>query len=620
MIENHIVSFKKAIDRYNIIISHEKYYRNEKLLYSFMRDFKIMLHDIIYDTLEPKKNEDGNEFYIRNYCSYIEKNILPLVNKKIESINRDIKNELDIDPLSTKLVELRKVLNDWVALEDDYFAMASFRNLRLFAFYIERDKTPKKRVWDKTMHLFEGTFDYMEKMATTGEIDLIRASYFPGAGKTYAANILCAWWLGFDIQMSILRITYSDDLVKSFTGQIKNIILSDRFKKVFPYFDKPQKDIFQQCTSDTLWFKESESVNFYARTRDGQSTGKRAKLLIIDDITKGQAEAYNISLHMSIVARYDTDWSSRADDDDLKIIALGTMWSRFDLLNVIQQRDEIKGALVDDEKYKYTKLNHDGTSIYINVPALDYETDETTCPQRYSTEYFRDKREKMADKALFNAVYQQKPEEPADLIFGYSRINTYTAKTFPKEILEGNCECRAFIDPNRKAFDYFVCLFFKRYKTGHKQYSKWYLTDAICQQKQYKQIKDIVIQKIINNQVARLGVEINTSNELGDWIKDSLYKNNYKEIDILEEFSVEKKDIKIQDQQDSIINECVFPAKGTFSSSSYMGVAMDWLTTYSLKGKNEHDDVPDCCAMFTKQNVGLDIDNETKVLSFLCRL
>lgn len=620
MIGEHYKLFKEMDDRYKVILKYEKYYLDEKLLYSFMNDFKILLYENIYKVLEPNKENPECEKAIRFYCNYIEENILPLCNKKLDSIAKQLNYQYEKGDDNESIKKLSERNREWLDLEDDFYAMASYRNLSMYAFYLERGKPLKIRVWDKTMPIFESLFHYMQEMVFTGKIDLIRASYFPGAGKSYAANILCAFWFGYDINMTILRITYSDDLVQEFTGKIQNIMDSEQHKKVFPYFNKPDKELYNKKNSDTIWFKESQGVNFYARTRDGQSTGKRAKLLMIDDITKGQAEAYNISLHVSIVSRYDTDWTSRADNDDLKVIALGTMWSRFDLLNIIQQRDEVNGQLRDDDKYKYTKVNQDCTSIYISVPALDYETDESTCPLRYSTEFFRNKRKNMVDKALFNAVYQQHPEEPEELIFGYSRLNTYNTKTFPKEILEGEYECRAMIDPNRKAFDYFVVLFFKRYEIEEKKYSKWYLCDAICKKKQFKVLKDEIIEKIINNNVSKLSVEINTSNELADYIQEKLEEKGYMDIEIEEEFSVEKKDQKISDQQDSIINECVFPEKDLFSSKSDMGCAMDWLTTYDSSGKNEHDDVPDCAAMFCKLNIGVDMDNETTILNSSCRL
>lgn len=618
--KNHYELFKEADARYKIILKYDKYYLDENLLFSFMSDFKVVLHDNIYKILSPEKHIIENENFIRYYCDYINKNILPLCNNKLASLKRQIEQAYEIGDKIENINGLQRRYNDWIHLEDDFYAMSCYRNLTNFAFYMERGKPLSKRVWNKTMPIFEGLFNYMQQMVFDEGTDLIRASYFPGAGKTFAGNLLCAFWIGYDTEITILRITYSDDLVESFTGQIQNIMGSGEFKKVFPFFDKQDKDLYKKKNTDTIWLKNSTGVNFYARTRDGQATGKRAKVLMIDDITKGQAEAYKIALHVSIVNRYDMDWNSRADDENQKIVLLGTMWSRFDLLNVIQQRDEAKGNLVEDEKYKYTKKNFDGTSVYISVPALDYETDESTCPLRYSTEFFRDKREKAIDKPLFNAVYQQAPEEPEEIYFGYTKLHTYTAKNFPKQILDGDYQCRAMIDPNRRAFDFFVLAILKRYEIEKGKWSKWYFVDCICRKKQFKQLKEEITNKLIKNNVSHLGVEINTSNELGDTIKDLLKAKDYKDIEIYEEYSVDNKADKINTYKDDIISEIIFPSKNMFASSSDMGCAMDWLTTYNLEGKNDHDDVPDCFSMFVKiNNQNESSKNETIILKKSCR-
>lgn len=617
--QNYDALFESFDARYKVILRYDKYYLNEDLLHNFMRDFKTTLYDTIHNILEPKKEKKENEEKIRFYCRYIKEKILPLCNKKLENL----KKRIEIARIENKKLEEEKThyyYKNWIELEDDFFALSAYRDMPNFAFYLERGKPLKTRVWDNTMPIFESLFYYMQEMIYNDSIDLLRASYFPGAGKTYAANLLTAFWFGYDINISFLRITYSDDLVQSFTGQIQNIIDSEGYKKVFPYFNKSDKELYKKKNTDTIWFKGCSTVNFYARTRDGQSTGKRAKILVIDDITKGRDEAYKMDVHVKIVGKYDLDWTSRADDEKQKVIALGTMWSRFDLLNVIQQREEAKGKLLLDEKFKYTRKSVTGRAIFISVPALDYDTDESTCPKRYSTEYFREKREKTSDKALFNAVYQQIPEEPEDLLFGYSRLHTYSEKSFPKEILEGNYECRCQIDPNRRGFDYFVVLFFKRYEIEEKVFSKWYLTDCICRRKQFKVIKHDIIKKIIKHNVSKCGVEINTSNELGDTIKEMLEDEGYLDIEMDEIYSTQNKEDKIAANQDDIINELVFPQKDMFPPTSEMGIAMDMLTTYSITTKVAHDDVPDCCATFTENNIGVDLDNETEILSAMCRL
>ncbi len=617
MQDNSYQLFLKMDSNFKIMAKEPKLYMNEKLCHQFVRDFEKLLYDTIHNELAPYKDIEENEKKIRTYCKYIIKYLLPFCNKKIKILHNELQTEeYEFDELKNQM------LNNWVLLEDDLYALASFRSLKHFAFYIERGN--KKKVWAKTMPIFEQYFYYTNKMILNGDMKMIRASYFPGAGKTYAGNLTCAFWFGYDEEMTILRITYSDDLAKSFTKQIENIMTGEQYKKVFPKFNKTPNEVFKTHNAYELWIEGSSNANFYATTRDGQSTGKRAKLLMIDDVTKGAKEAYDTDLQKKIVVMYDNDWSSRADDDDQKEILLGTMWSRFDILNVRQQRDEEDGELIEDEMFKYTKLNLEGTSAYIGVPLLDYDTDETTCPLRYSTAYGRKKREKSVDKSLFEAVYQQRPQEPEDLIFAYRKLNTYNDKTFPKEILQGDYECRAFIDPNRTGFDYFVCAFYKRHlipqQNASDKYSKWYFVDVICRKKTYKMVKEDLLEKIKKNNVSKLGIEINTSNELPELIEEDLLNLGYTDFEMQEEFSTEKKEKKIADAQQEVIDEIVYPAKGLFADNSEMGIAMTMLTTYSIDKKNEHDDFPDCNVMFIKKNILEENQNEYEILDSRFRL
>lgn len=607
----HYVLFTEMAKNYAVLLKKPSLYNNEILLYDFMNDFYQLLYDNIHNILEPKKDQLNNEKYIRLYCKYIIKNILKLCKKKMDMFQEKVKD------ISTTNQEDVLMYEKWVELEDNYYALAAFRSLRHYAFYIERGN--RKKVWAKTMPVFESFSYYANQMILDGKIDLLRASYPPGFGKTYFCNLICTFWFGYDMQMTILRITYSEDLCKSFTGQISTILKTKEHKKVFPKFNKEPKELFQEDNSLNIWFKNTPNTNFMATTREGQATGKRAELIIIDDILKGSIEAYNIDLQNKIVQTYDTDWSSRGDNDKQKMILAGTMWSRFDILNVVQQRDEEDGLLKPDTNFKYTEVNNDGTKVYIGVPALDYDTDESTCPERYSTEYFRKKRKQMVDKSMFSAVYQQRPEPPEDILFDYKKLHTYNEKTIPSDIMDGAYECRAAIDPNRKGTDYFCCAFFKRTfsknENGKTEYGKWHFMDVICRQKPYKLIKDDVIDKIIKNKVSKITVEINTSNELGDLLKTSLRERGYPKIEINEIYTTETKEFKIQNAQQEIVEEVVYPAKGLYDSKSEMGVAMEMLTSYSInQSSKKHDDFPDCVAMFTIDNCNEDKGNGLAVL------
>lgn len=610
MAENNSSLFKEMDKQYKALLGNKQYYEDENLLFSFVNDFYDFLYDSVHKILEPMKSNKKSEEGIRFYCKYAEKKILPLCQRKVVMLKEKLKENQEKEEKQ----ETIRLFHKWFELEDDVFALVAFRSLRHYALYIERGNSNK--VWAKTMPIFEPFFYYGQKMVLEDRINLLRASYFPGAGKTYACNLICGFWFGNDINMTILRITYSDDLCKSFTKQIEGIITSPQHKKVFPFFNKEPRELFIEHSAYNLWFKGAPNTNFMATTREGQATGKRAKLIIVDDVLKGSTEAYNIDLQNKIVATYDTDWSSRGDNDRQKMILAGTMWSRFDILNVVQQRDEEEGLLKNDILYKYVKLNISETSIYIGVPALDYITDESTCPLRYSTEYFRKKRSQMIDKSLFEAVYQQNPQPPDDLIFDYKFLNTYDDNTIPREILEGVCDCKVMIDPNKRGYDYFVAVFLKRYYDEKKMtFSKWYFVDVICRQKPYKMIKDDVIGKIIKNKVSKISIEINTSNELPEYIKEDLEVRGYFDIEMGEVYTTENKELKIQNSRQEMVEEIVYPAKNMFDSKSEMGIAMDMVTTYSINNVGKkHDDVPDCLAMFTKENCGASLENTIEIL------
>ena len=171
------------------------------------------------------------------------------------------------------------------------------------------------------------------------------------------------------------------------------------------------------------------------------------------------------------------------------------------------------------------------------------------------------------------------------------------------------------IDPNRKGFDYFVCAFYKRYFDEEKgEYSKWYFADVVCQRKPYKMLKEEILAKIIKNKTSKISLEINTSNELADYLTEDLQEKGYFDAEIDEVYSTDTKEVKIQNARQDMVDEIIYPAKGLYDVRSEMGIAMTMMTTYSINRKNEHDDFPDCDAMFTMRNCSGGLENLVQIL------
>ena len=599
--------FKKWIKNYACALKIKEVYNDDETkngFYSFMSDFKEWLYSSIHEFLSKSKTNSQYEITIKTYCKYIKEKILPICNAKIKEYSN-----------ITKRVDNHIFLNKWLDLEDDFYALASYRDIKMFALYLERGKSNK--LWAKTMHLFENFFLYCQKLVFKEEpINLIRASYFPGAGKTYGANILCAFWFGYDEDISILRITYSDDLCQTFIRQIAEIINSKEYRKVFPKFDKGEltsmgnSELYSKYSiAMGFQFKFSSVMNFYSSTRDGQTTGKRAKVLMIDDLTKGVTEAHDEKLHKRMEDKFDTEWCSRADSEEQPVIALGTMWSNIDLLNVLRTRalKESENNIVEDSKFKYTEIgkNKDKqiNSVFISTPILDYETDESTCPLRYSTKSMKKKRDNM-DITLWNAVYQQRPTPPDEFLFDYKKLNVYSDETYPMEQFKNNpTECFAFIDPNRKGVDFLAMGIFKRYQNSNNEWSKWYLIDCIFEQTPTKQLYTDIALKICNHKVTKLGYENNIDGSFDEVIYYKLKEMGYQNGFIIEGFfsSNQSKETKIFNASYGMRSEIIYPSIKTFGLGSQMGKGMQQLTNWSLSQKSgDHDDFPDMVAMFVK--------------------
>lgn len=601
-LEENKASFKMWLKEFSSALKIKEVFEDDssKGLYGFLVEFKRWFYDTFHGFLEENKKDELCKVASKYYCDYIEEKILPICRSKIEQKYEEAKSD------DSKNI----ILKNWIDLEDDYMALASYRNLKTFAYYVERD-FPKK-VWQVTMPLFENLFEYAERVIYGERIELIRASYFPGAGKSYAGNIITAFWFGYDNNMSIIRITYSNDLCKEFIKKTASIINTKRYRKVFPKFDvgemttQGNKALYSTYSVELgLQFRFSNETNLYAVTRNGQVTGKRAQVLMIDDLLKDHLDANNEKINQEMLKHYDTEWTARRDFDFQPVIALGTMWSNIDLLNELEYRYLQKSDVVfcNDDKYKYTRVVKDSLdqirAVFIATPALDYETDESTCPLRYSTKYWKEKRE-VTDEALWNAEFQQKPAAPEEFIFDYKRLKIYTDDTYPYEEMKNNStQVYSYFDPTRTGKDYMCLLIFKRYKKNNK-WSDWYLIDCLFEQTPHRERYNEIALKIINHKIYKFGFENNVDVSLDAVLKHILKDQNYQEpvrFDSL--FSYQNKEGRIFNASPGIRKHIIFPSSSLYTQNSMMGKAMRQITTWSVNQRyGDHDDAPDCLAMF----------------------
>lgn len=399
---------------------------------------------------------------------------------------------------------------------------------------------------------------------------------------------------GIDPTGTFLALCSNDDLIKGQSRSVIDIIKNERYGNVFPKlkYDKKDKDFFLKETDGEWKLRDCKLIStYYAKTVKANVVGIRASLSIdIDDLYASWQEALDDNLNKRYYNDFVTVWRKRyVQNKKPQILITGTLWSPTDFLNKVMTLWENESKFKPHPTMKYTRISEDGKKVIIQVPALDYETGESSCPELKSTEELLKEKASMSTY-LWETNFQQNPISPEGLYFDWANLVTY--EKLP--IKETN-SCMASLDPSRKGNDYISMPIF------NKITDKYYLVDCFFSQKSIKVSYDAICDKIIKNHVTLLVVENNTETSIGDIIIEKLAQKGYYEIKVIEKYNSKNKEERINRFKDVIIRNIVFPCKTMYGIGTMVGLMMEQVTTYSFEYPNRHDDGIDSLSLFADQ-------------------
>jgi hypothetical protein len=404
-------------------------------------------------------------------------------------------------------------------------------------------------------------------------------------------------------------------------------MLSPKYAKVFPYYlqFKCEKDLmFQFSARKGLKFSitgSKKSTNFRIVTKLSDTNGVRAKFLFLDDITQ-RSDMSNLTQHNKDIHSFVHEWFERNYNRNFFfIVASGTTYSQFDLLSFLKR-------VMGGENAKKTKVNKyttigvsdyivpNGISVFVCVPLLDYDTDESTYPNKISTHSARKKREE--NPVEFWAMDMQKPLPPDTSPFYFTKLREYSKLPNIGENGRDNT-CVASLDTKRRGKDYLsmpIC--FEANDTENNNENVFYLVDWLYDNRPMKNCIDLIVNKIIQHNIKRLYVEINTEECIETLLQEKLEARGYKGCVIEEIYSTVPKDRRIMMAEGDIKSKIIFPKYGMYSQSSDIGNALMNVYGYTYTGVVAHDDAPDSLALFAKRFIS---DNAQKLpeLSFFTR-
>ena len=473
-------------------------------------------------------------------------------------------------------------------------------------------------VWVKVTDI-----EYSEEKIPMVDIEVEDVHNFIADGlvshNSFSDTVAISFIFGFDINNDVLKVVGNNKLIVDTLTGVVGMMTSNRYAKVFPYYaqfngnKEMMFDIGKASEGILLIHGSVRPKSLIVVAKDTAVDGVRAKFRFYDDITRSK-DKENVPEHEKDWAKYSDQWSKRKYDDNLDFeIAGGTRYHTEDFLSRYREHYGEEQA-VPDKKFKYTMINEKTKFVIISVPKLDPITDESTYPQKFSTESARLERNR--DPRTFAAMEQQQPETPLNSPFYWDNLQTYTSLPL-KKCEGGNREdtCLASLDLPRTGANNISLGIYSKCE------NIYYLIDTYYEKKPLDYIMsdgrtelDWVCDMLIRHNVTELVVEINTCSDIKKQIMDKLLARGYANCKVIEKYSVEKKEVKIMTCWTPIINTIVFPARKVFSLSSMTGRFMQDIIAWNDKAKI--DDSIDSVCMFVQEFITKNSMSVGKVSTF----
>lgn len=472
-------------------------------------------------------------------------------------------------------------------------------SLEHYMIYREWDEPEKEKFFEPRYNILQGYIHYLQELECNPDFRTLIFNAPSGYGKTYPKKISEAWSFGIDSTGAMLSLCSNDDVVKSGSRTVIDEIKSDAFGEVFPKmkWSEDDKNYFLKETEEKWKLKNCKlPFSYYAKTTQANVVGSRAsKSIHIDDLYPDYKEAMNQALNIYYYNKSITVWEKRFVQHLLpKVCITGTLWASGDYIDLKIHQLKREHKFHPHPKYPYTLISEDESCAIIQVPALDYETGESTCPEIKSTSDLLKEKNNM-EEYLWETNFQQVPTNPESLIFSYDKLRSYD--TIPQTEYKGTY---AVIDATRKSGkDFFSMPIYK--KVPNNGIFDYYLCDCLFTRTATKDMYYEIVDKIIQNHIIFLVIESNVTSELKSNIERICREKGITPPEIIEKYNVENKSARITNEMHLIKKQLVFPQRGMYGTNTAIGKFMDNLTTYNSTGTNSNDDAPDSCALFCSE-------------------
>lgn len=503
---------------------------------------------------------------LKNMCHECMKTDIPLGVKYLKKLS------VRIESVMSKIRD--EDLLDFYTLHKSTLLLAAPHDFDSYLLYVESNRDPEKKFYPPRRKVLKQVVDALQELADD-KLDLLAVSMPPGSGKTTLAIFYLTWLGGKIPNEPMLTGSHSNSFVRGVYDECLRIMDGNGdylWHDVFPNV-KVSSTNAKDCRIDLDKRQRFETLEFTSIGTGNAGLYRAATLLYCDDLVSGIEVALSKERLDKLWETYTTDLRQRKIGHNCKELHIATRWSVHDVIGRLERE------YIDSDRAKF-----------IVIPALD-KNDESNFDYAYgvgfSTSFYREQRNIM-DEISWKALYMNQPIERDGILYQKDELRRYF------DLPDGEPDAIiAVCDTKDRGADY--CCMPIAYQYGQN----FFIEDILCDNSKPEIVDARLVEILLKHKVKLARFE---SNSAGGRVAQAVQAQVKKKggiTHITTKFTTTNKDTKIIVNSPYVKEHFLFKDDTAFPSKDYKR-AMDMLCSYTMMGKNKHDDVPDAFSQLSE--------------------
>lgn len=446
-----------------------------------------------------------------------------------------------------------------------------------YLLYLEKNRDYKRKFYEPRRKCLAkiGIIDALQDIEED-KLDILSLSMPPSTAKTTLEKFFLSWVIGRNLESYNLFFSHSGEITRMFYDGMLDITTNSEeyvWNEVFPLAKLQSTN----AKNETINFGKYKPFASIQNTSIGSSNAGKVRVspkgyLMCDDLIGGIEVALNKNQLDKLWEIYTVDARQRKMEG-AKELHICTRWSVHDVVGRLK-----------------TTFEGNDRARFIAVPDIDPETNESNFLYDINgfTVKFFNNQALLMDDVSYRCLYKNEPIEREGLLYHKEDLRTYLE--LPNRDPDGIV---GVCDTKNKGTDYLVMPVMFIYGQDH------YLVDAICSDSSdYGVQYENLAGKILEYDMQQVEFESNNGGDRVAFEVEKRVKERGGRCNITSKPTETNKETRIIVNADWVKKNVIFKDDSLYTPKSDYGVMMKWLLSYSVTGKNVHDDVPDCMANY----------------------